>query len=102
MGPLVRPASWQATHGGNAAGAVIVTDRAGRGAWVLDLFVHPDHQGRGLGRVLLQRAVAGTKDAGHATLGLVVSDGNPARELYERLGFRHVRSGTNVDIPLLS
>ncbi|HEX8002648.1 MAG TPA: GNAT family N-acetyltransferase [Mycobacteriales bacterium] len=104
LGPLVRPASWQVDGPGGAAGAILVTDRPGpaRRGWVVDVFLHPDHQGRGLGRVLLQRAVAGTREAGIPVLGLVVSDGNPARRLYESVGFRHLRSGTNVDIPLLS
>ena len=104
LGPLVREASWQVDADGRAAGAVLVTDKPGerRRGWVVDVFLHPDHQGRGLGRVLLQRAVAGTREAGLPELGLVVSDGNPARALYESLGFRFVRSGTNVDIPLLS
>ena len=63
------------------------------------MFVHPRHQGRGLGRVLLQRAAAGARAAGYPTLGLVVSDGNPARAAYEAVGFAHLRSGTNVDLP---
>jgi len=104
LGPLVREASWQVEHEGRAVGAVLVTDKPGerRRGWVVDVFLHPENQGRGLGRVLLQRAVAGTREAGLPELGLVVSDGNPARHVYDALGFRHVRSGTNVDLPLLS
>ena len=104
LGPLVREASWQVEDDDGACGAVLVTDRPGetRRAWVAELFVHPRHQGRGLGRVLLQRAVAGTRAAGIPALGLVVTDGNPARRLYEAAGFRRIRSGTNVDIPLSS
>lgn len=104
LGPYVPEASWQVSDEQGPCGAIIVVDRPGavRRGWVVEVFVDPRHQGRGLGRVLLQRAVAGTRQAGLPRLGLVVSDGNPARYAYEALGFRHLRSGTNVDIPLPS
>jgi len=104
LGPCVREATWQVADAEGPCGAVIVVDREGpvRRGWVVEVFVHPRHQGRGLGRVLLQRAVAGTRRAGIPRLGLVVSDGNPARRVYDALGFEHLRCGTNVDIPLLS
>jgi GNAT superfamily N-acetyltransferase len=104
LGPRVPEATWQVSDAEGPCGAIIVVDRPGdvRRGWVVEVFVHPKHQGRGLGRVLLQRGVAGTKRAGLPLLGLVVSDGNPARHAYDALGFRHLRSGTNVDIPLLS
>jgi GNAT superfamily N-acetyltransferase len=104
LGPLVPEASWQVSDGDGPCGAVLVVSRppsiAGVGqAWVVDVFVHPRHQGRGLGGALLRRALAGAAAAGHARLGLVVSDGNPARAAYDALGFTHLRSGTNVDLP---
>lgn len=104
LGPRVAEATWQVEDGDGPCGAVIVVDRKGaeRRGWVVDVFVHPEHQGRGLGRVLLQRAVAGTRAAGLPRLALVVSDGNPARHAYDALGFRHLGSGTNVDMPLRS
>jgi GNAT superfamily N-acetyltransferase len=104
LGPLVPEASWQVCDGAGPCGAILVVDRpAGsdgvRRAWVVDVFVHPKHQGCGLGGALLRRAVAGAAAAGHARLGLAVSDGNPARAAYENAGFRLVSSGTNVDLP---
>lgn len=57
-------------------------------SWVLDLAVAPAAQGRGLGAALLAYAMRGTLDAGLATAGLTVTDGNPARRLYDRMGFR--------------
>lgn len=105
LGPLVPEASSQVSSDTEGpCGAVLVVSRppsiSGVGqAWVVDVFVHPRHQGRGLGGALLRRAVAGAAEAGHARLGLVVSDGNPARAAYDALGFTHLRSGTNVDLP---
>jgi mycothiol synthase len=57
-------------------------------AWVLDLAVSPGGQGRGFGAALLAYAIRGTLDAGLTTAGLSVTDGNPARRLYDRMGFR--------------
>lgn len=102
LGPLVREASWQVSDGKGPQGAVMVVERAPGRGWVVDVFVHPEHQGKGLGRLLMAHAVHGAKQAGLSTLGLVVTDGNPARALYDATGFRHLRSGTNVDVPLLS
>ncbi|WP_433466378.1 GNAT family N-acetyltransferase [Spirillospora sp. CA-128828] len=55
-----------------------------RGAFeVAELFVHPAHQGRGLGRTLLTGAVAGWD-----TAWLITHPGAPAARLYQRLGWR--------------
>ena len=103
IGPNVPAATWQVADETGPCGAVIVSERpakeGGTFAWVLDVFVHPRHQGRGLGGVLLRRALAGAAAAGYPRLGLVVSDGNPARHVYEALGFRHLHSGSSVDLP---
>lgn len=63
------------------------------GPWVLDLFRHPEHPG--VGRALLERALA---LAGGPALGLMVTERNPARRLYEQLGFRHVLTAMVVQI----
>lgn len=104
IGPLVPRASWQAEHGGTVVGAVLVVDRPAFGgmsarAWILDVFVDPAHQGRGVGDALARRAVVGASEAGFSHVGLVVSDGNPARRTYERVGFVVTLSGTTVDLP---
>ena len=52
-------------------------------AYVADVAVHPDHQGRGLGRAVVQRLVASA--AGHKKILLYA---NPGTEpFYARLGF---------------
>jgi GNAT superfamily N-acetyltransferase len=60
---------------------------------VAELFVVPAHQGRGLGRALLLRAlllraIDWSHAAGDARIGLTVTDGNPAERLYVSAGFR--------------
>lgn len=103
IGPNVPAATWQVSDADGPCGGIVVSERPARDGgtftWVLDVFVHPRHQGRGLGGALLRRALAGAAAAGYPRTGLVVTDGNPARAVYERLGFRLVSSGTSVDVP---
>jgi GNAT superfamily N-acetyltransferase len=77
---------------GRSAGHIVTVgpvpwsdDRCG---WVLDVAVAAAAQGGGLGAALLGYALRGARDAGMVGLGLTVTDGNPARHLYDRLGFR--------------
>ena len=53
----------------------------------LSICVQPGVRGRGLGRRLLQTALAGAVDRGHRQLSLSVEEGNPARGLYASVGF---------------
>ena len=68
-------------------------------AWVLDLSVGPDGQGRGFGAALLAYAMSGIRQAGLTVVGLTVTDGNPARRLYDRMGFRPVLRHFEVRAP---
>jgi ribosomal protein S18 acetylase RimI-like enzyme len=56
---------------------------------ILDIALMPHYRGHGLGRMLLQELL----DEGRATgrkVTIYVEHFNPARHLYDRLGFRHV------------
>lgn len=58
-------------------------------AWVYNVSVVREHQGRGVGRQLMQHAEQVARNAGYPILGLMVSSHNyRARSLYEKLGFR--------------
>lgn len=57
--------------------------------------VVPEWRGRGLGGRLLQELLACAHEAGLGRVSLSVSPANPARRLYERLGF--VRTGYSGD-----
>jgi GNAT superfamily N-acetyltransferase len=99
-GPVLEPPSAAIvdTSAETVVGAVVVTRLGaapwgwGGGPWVAELFVAPAHQGRGLGRALLLRAVAWSHAAGEPRIGLTVTDGNPAERLYARVGFRRRRT----------
>ena len=63
-------------------------DAAGLGE-VEAIYLHPEVLGRGLGRRLLQAAVAGLDAAGFESVVLwVLSENERARHFYERSGFR--------------
>ncbi|HEX8100987.1 MAG TPA: GNAT family N-acetyltransferase [Solirubrobacteraceae bacterium] len=93
-------ASRAAWRDGRQVGAVVITDSPHDppegGPWIGELFRAPDPRLAGLGAALLAAALHAARDDGLATLGLVVSDGNPARALYERFGFRHLASACTV------
>jgi GNAT superfamily N-acetyltransferase len=59
----------------------------GKGAWVDELFVEPDHRQRGIGAHLLDLAESASREQGAQFLHLEVGHGNRAIELYRRHGF---------------
>jgi ribosomal protein S18 acetylase RimI-like enzyme len=56
-----------------------------------DVFVAPAHRGRGIGKALLARAAAEALRRGVPFVELMVRVENPARRLYERIGFERIR-----------
>jgi GNAT superfamily N-acetyltransferase len=57
---------------------------------VFTLYVHPDRQDRGIGRVLLAAAFEGLRAKGLNRAYVWVLGDNPARYFYERMGGRYV------------
>jgi GNAT superfamily N-acetyltransferase len=70
------------------------------GPAVVDLFRDPEDAPAGIGAVLLRRALALTAKEGAPTLSLTVTEGNPARRVYERTGFTHSHSTVALRLPL--
>ena len=56
---------------------------------ILDIALLPEYRGRGLGRVLLEEILAEGRSTGRRVT-IYVEHYNPARHLYDRLGFQHV------------
>ena len=57
------------------------------------MYVHPEAQGRGVGRALLRHTLAHADDfGGEGRVTVTVLEGNPARKLYESEGFRLVET----------
>lgn len=67
---------------------------------VAELVVHPGHRREGRGRALLRAVVARRVPGDRVTL-TVAADNDPARSLYESVGFRAVerRSGFYESVP---
>jgi ribosomal protein S18 acetylase RimI-like enzyme len=67
----------------------------------LGLAVREDCRRRGIGRTLLDALVTIARDDGFSALSLSVNPSNPARRLYESLGFHKVgESGTSWTLRL--
>ena len=57
---------------------------------LFNIAILPSHQGNGLGKLLLNELIARLKEKGVQTLWLEVRESNPARFLYEKIGFNEV------------
>jgi RimJ/RimL family protein N-acetyltransferase len=56
---------------------------------IIDIALLPEHRAKGLGRQLLQEVIDEASRGGK-TVTIYVEHFNPARHLYDRLGFQHV------------
>jgi len=100
VGPLLG-ASRMAVVDGRIAGAAILNLFPGAppdaGPWLSELFRDPAVPGAG--RALLRGALTAAAADDLPALGLVVTGGNPAGELYLDEGFRTVRDDISVTMP---
>ena len=68
-------------------------------AWILDVFVAPEHQGHGLGRAVVQDCLHRLRELGCTHVGLE-ADAENAMRLYERAGLRVTRRYDTHEKPL--
>lgn len=105
VGPFMANASWQIADGDQLVGAIIINRSTSPitpdEPWVSEVFRDPDPRFRGLGRDLLHLSIRSLAQANDSPLGLVVTEGNPAAELYRSLGFTHQSSFRKLRIPNL-
>lgn len=59
----------------------------GRNAWVDEFFIRPSHRGLGIGSQALEFFARKAKELGVAVVHLEVNHGNPAIDLYRRMGY---------------
>lgn len=80
-----------ASNGQNVGYIVMAFDYSleyrGRGAWVDEFFVRPGHRGLGIGTAALEFFTQQAERLGVTVVHLEVNHGNPAIELYRRLGY---------------
>jgi len=68
---------------------------SGLECYLAELYVAPAERGRGLGRALMEAAIALARDAGADTMDLGTNETDTAaRALYESLGFTQLEDGT--------
>jgi GNAT superfamily N-acetyltransferase len=70
-----------------------------KGPWVMNVFRAPDPGVPGVGRAMLVRALEVLHEDGESHLGLAVTATNPARRVYEQLGFTYDFEGWIVVLP---
>ncbi len=101
-GPLLPCSRLAIDADGNVHAAAIVTELVGAapfgGPWVAECFRDRDPRYAGAGRALLEHALLQATHDGLPTLGLAVTHGNRAHELYAELGFRTIFTALSVDI----
>jgi len=83
---------WLIAYDGQTVGYIVMAfdyslEYRGRGAWVDELFVRPSHRGSGIGTQALEFFAGQAKRLGVTVVHLEVNHGNPAVELYRRLGY---------------
>ncbi len=106
LGPTL-PASGLVIEDDGAIGRIVaillVNDREGTppdgGPWVTEVARLGGTAYAGTGRALLQHAMAQLTATGRPALSLAVTEGNPARNLYEQLGIRHAYSAQTLLLP---
>lgn len=85
-----------AHEGGTVVGfnAMLVSDRPSGPVAVIDLIgVHPDHQQRGIGRLMVDGALHHYQERCRSLEVGTQASNIPSVRLYERMGFRLIRSG---------
>lgn len=98
MGPLSE-CSTVLADGDRIVAAALVNETEADGPWLSDIFRDPGPRYSGLGATLLRIVIARATSAGLPTLGLAVTDTNPARAVYERLGFRYTDTWIDFILP---
>lgn len=74
-----------------------VTDQA-TVVLIQDLLVHPDYQRKGLGKKLMQRALAEIKSYGQLQIEVLTDDEEMTASFYKSLGFRSVNDGGMISL----
>lgn len=80
--------------------AHVLTLREGNTIGVFDVITAPTHRGRGLATQLLARALDDAANDGATQAYLQVVNSNPARRVYERLGFRTAYAYWYREVPV--
>jgi ribosomal protein S18 acetylase RimI-like enzyme len=67
-------------------------------AGIFSLYVNPEYRSSGIGRKLINYAITELKQQGYQQVQLYVFTGNPAKRLYEQLGFKEICALMSLEI----
>jgi GNAT superfamily N-acetyltransferase len=84
---------------GRVVAACLVNDRPDEGPWISEVFRDPEPRYAGTGAALLRRTLSLASGAGLRSMGLAVTVGNPAQQVYAKLGFRVASTALNCIVP---
>ncbi|WP_433855289.1 GNAT family N-acetyltransferase [Streptomyces kronopolitis] len=98
LGPVLPCSTLAVDEADRVIAGVIVTNDEGL-PWIASVFRQPDPRYAGLGSVLLRRTLADAASRGCTEIALAVSDTNPARRIYEKLGFKLTSTSLTVVVP---
>jgi GNAT superfamily N-acetyltransferase len=98
LGPVLPCSALVVDETDRVVAGAILTDRDGQ-PWIADVFRRPEACYKGLGADLLRRVLGVAAADGLAEVSLAVSDANPARRVYEKLGFRVTDTSLTVVVP---
>ncbi|MFF4758349.1 GNAT family N-acetyltransferase [Streptomyces sp. NPDC001292] len=98
LGPLLPCSALVVDETDHVVAGAIVTDRDGL-PWIADVFRQPGVRHAGLGADLLRRVLSDAAADGLTEVSLAVSDANPARRIYEKLGFQLTGTSLTVVVP---
>ncbi len=92
LGKVIEPASKILSANGNIVAASLATDYRSldgtKTALIANIFVDKKFQGKGIAKHLLVDTLKSLKNQGYEECALWVSTGNPARNLYDKFGFK--------------
>jgi ribosomal protein S18 acetylase RimI-like enzyme len=93
-GDFLPEVSLVAVRSSGALAGVLISSRVARGIGHLgQISVHPAHQGRGIGRRMIETALSGFSGLGYESISLAVTTANTnAFHLYETCGFRTIHT----------
>jgi GNAT superfamily N-acetyltransferase len=101
-GPVLRCSRLAVDAGGHVHAAAIVTGLEREppfgGPWLAECFRNRDPRYGGSGRALLEHTLVQATRDGLPAIGLAVTHGNRARELYLELGFREIFTALSVEL----
>lgn len=105
IGPLL-PASRVVLDQDRIVAVAIINRMLGEspsgGPWVSEICRDPSPRYAGLGSLLLTHVMVALAGSGETSLGLAVTEGNPAQAVYERMGFALAGSFRKVSVPARS